>query len=181
MRTFENLDKLTILHYPNPILKKASAPVEEFGEELVQLSQRMLELMKQEPGIGLAAPQVGILIRLFVCNVTGEPDDDLVFVNPRFTELTGAVDCEEGCLSVPGVNVTKRRASHAVIEAMDATGRPFQMSGIDLLARVWQHETDHLDGRLISDTMSTADEIVNRRAIKQLKEEYAGGRPAPRG
>jgi len=166
-------DKLTIIYYPHPILKEVCAPVDQFGPELEAVANKMLELMREGKGIGLAAPQVGLTIRLFVCNATGEPGNDLVCVNPRFVELTGAAEGEEGCLSIPGVTATMRRATHALIEAVDTDGNRFQRSGVDLEARVWQHEADHLDGRLITDNMSTTDAITNRRAVRQLEADYA--------
>lgn len=166
-------DNLRIVRYPDPVLKKVCAPVEGFGPELKALAGKMLALMHAAEGAGLAGPQVGILIRLFVCNPTGEPGDDLVCVNPRFIELTGAEEKEEGCLSIPGVSVTMRRATHAVMEAWDTDGKPFQRTGCDLEARIWQHEADHLEGRLITDNMATTDEIANRRAVRQLEAEYA--------
>ncbi len=163
---------LRIAIYPDPILKKKAAPVTQFGPELEAFAQRMLELMREAKGVGLAAPQVSASIRLFVCNDTGEPADDLVCVNPRFVELTGAEEKPEGCLSIPEVSVTMRRATHAVMEAFDASGKPFSISGTDLRARIWQHEADHLDGRLIIDAMSQTEEIANRRFLKQLEEKY---------
>ncbi len=172
-----DLGKLMIVRYPDPILKKVCDPVEVFGPELTALASKMLAMMHAGEGIGLAGPQVGLPLRLFVCNATGEPDDDLAFVNPQFTELTGAAEKEEGCLSFPGVTVTKRRATHAVINAVDTDGKPFQKIGMDLIARVWQHESDHLDGRLISDNMSATDKIANRRALKQLEADYKAARP----
>lgn len=171
-----DLDKLRIVHYPNPILKRICAPVEDFTAELEELAEKMLLLVREAEGVGLAAPQVGVPIRLFVCNTTGEAGADLVYVNPRFTEATGAEEKEEGCLSIPGVSVTMRRATHAAIEAFDTRGRPFQKTAAELEARIWQHEIDHLDGRLITDNMSTTDEIGNRRAVKQLEAEYATSR-----
>lgn len=168
----KDVKKLSLVYFPDPVLKKKCAPVEDFGEHLAVFAAQMLKLMHEAKGIGLAAPQVGVLQRLFVCNVTGEPDDDLVFVNPRLTELTGAAEQEEGCLSLPGIGVTMRRATRAVIEAQTCEGKPLRMASDGLLARVWQHETDHLDGGLIVDNMSTTDEIANRRALKQLKEEF---------
>lgn len=168
-----NPAKLRLVYYPDPVLKKVCAPVEHFGDDLKAFADSMLELMHEGKGLGLAGPQVGALIRLFVCNPTGEPGDNLVLVNPRFTELTGAAEAEEGCLSIPGVSVTMRRAMQAIIEAQNTDGKPFQMTGEGLLARAWQHESDHLDGRLIVDHMSASDEIANRRAIKHLKEQYA--------
>ena len=169
-------DKLRIIYYPHPILKEVCAPVDQFGSELGAIANKMLELMGEGKGIGLAAPQVGLTIRLLVCNATGEPGNDLICVNPRFVELTGAAEGEEGCLSIPGVTVTMRRAAHAVMEAFDTDGNLFQRSGVDLEARVWQHEADHLDGRLITDNMSTTDAITNRRAVRQLEADYAASR-----
>ncbi len=167
-----NLETLRIVHHPDPVLRKVCAEVEDFGPELEALTRRMLEVMHTGEGVGLAAPQVGLSIRLFVCNPTSEPGDDLIIVNPKFAELTGGVDGEEGCLSLPGVTVTRRRAIRAVMRAQDVTGRPIELVGEDLKARAWQHETDHLDGRLICDNMSETDEIANRRALKALRAEY---------
>jgi peptide deformylase len=167
-----DIDNLRIVRYPDPVLSQVCQPVETFGAELQALADKMLALMRQGDGVGLAAPQVGLLMRLFVCNATGEPGDDLVLVNPEFVELSGAEEREEGCLSLPGVTVTRRRATHAVVEAVGTDGRPFRKTGEGLVARIWQHEADHLDGRVIADGMSTTDEIKNRRALKQLRADF---------
>jgi peptide deformylase len=167
-----DLDKLAIVHYPDPILKKTCTPVTAFGPDIKALADRMLTLMKEGRGVGLAAPQVGLSLRLFVCNPTGEPEDDMVCVNPEFVELNGAEEKEEGCLSLPGLGVNMRRATRAVMRFCDADGQVREQEGEDLLARIWQHESDHLDGRLITDNMSATDEISNRRAIKQLEADY---------
>ncbi|MBI4718329.1 MAG: peptide deformylase [Planctomycetes bacterium] len=161
--------KLRLRYYPEPVLKRKCPPVTEFGPALQAVAERMLALMREAKGIGLAAPQVGIPLRFFVCNPTGEGGDDLICINPRFLELGGGAEASEGCL---------RRAQRALMQAFDAAGRSFEVSGEDLKARVWQHETDHLDGRLIIDNMSDADEIANRRAIKQLREQHQGRKKA---
>ena len=170
------LSKLRIVLFPDPILKKKAAEVSQLGEPVRALAERMLELMREDKGVGLAAPQVGVGLRMFVCNATGEPADDLVCINPQLVELSGAEEREEGCLSIPGATVTMRRAVRAVMQAIDVEGRLFQLAQSDLPARIWQHEIDHLDGRLIIDNMSTADEIANRRVLKQLKEKYRASR-----
>lgn len=167
-----DIENLRIVRYPDPILRKVCKPVEHFDDTIVRLAQRMLELMRAGKGIGLAAPQVGVTLRLLVCNPTGEPPDDMVCINPELTDLTGAEEREEGCLSLPDVSVQIRRATHARIRACDAHGKPYQRDGDDLLARVWQHENDHLDGRLIVDYMSEASRIANRRILKQLQAEF---------
>ena len=166
---------LTIVRYPDPVLRTPCEPVSSFGPDLAALADRMIELMREVNGVGLAAPQLGVPIRMFVSNVTGEPGNDIVCVNPQFSELTGGVENEEGCLSLPGVTVTLRRATRAVICARTPTGESFQKTGEDLAARVWQHESDHLDGRLIIDNMSATDEIANRRALKQLETDRQAG------
>jgi peptide deformylase len=167
---------LRIVLYPDPVLKKRCAPVTEFDGRLEMMARRMLELMHDGKGIGLAAPQVGVPVRMFVCNDTGEPADDRVFINPQFIELTGAAEMEEGCLSIPGALVTMRRATHAEMRAVDLAGNPVEVAGDDLRARVWQHESDHLEGRLIIDNMSPTDEIANRRVLKQLKGDAGAAR-----
>ena len=166
-------DQCHLVYYPDPVLKRACSPVAAFEPRVDALARRMLAVMREAKGVGLAAPQVGVSIRLFVCNPTGEPEDDLVVVNPRLIELSGASEQEEGCLSLPGVNVTIRRATRVVVEAQDASGKPLHLEADDVLARIVQHEVDHLDGKLITHRMSDADEIANRRAIKQLEETYA--------
>ena len=167
-----DVENLRIVRYPDPVLRKICEPVQHFDDTIVRLVQRMLELMRAGKGIGLAAPQVGVMLRLFVCNPTGEPADDMVCINPELTDLTGADQREEGCLSLPEVSVPIRRATHVRIRACDAKGKPYQRDGDDLLARVWQHENDHLDGRLIVDYMSEASRIANRRILKQLQAEF---------
>ncbi len=168
-----NPEQLGIVFYPDPVLQVKCAPVTDFSPSLAGLVLRMLELMHNAPGVGLAAPQVGVAIRLFVCNPTGEPGDDLVYVNPVLSDLEGSEEAEEGCLSLPLVQSMMRRATKAVIHAVDLQGQAFEEAGEDLLARIWQHETDHLDGKLIVDNMSTSDEITNRRLLKKLREDYA--------
>lgn len=171
-----DLARLTILHYPDPHLRQQCQPVTVFDQKLAALAARMLTLMRKDKGIGLAGPQVGLLIRLFVMNITGEPKDDLVFVNPVIRDRHGNVDGEEGCLSIPGVNVQVRRASRCRIIAQDLSGQPIERDGADLLCRVWQHETDHLDGVLILDRMGPADRIATRRTLRALEESFRARR-----
>ena len=172
----ENPSKLKIVHYPDPVLRKKCEPVEQFGPVLERFVDRMFELMRFDEGVGLAAPQVGVLARMFVCNYTGEPGDNKVYINPVLSQLEGAEEKEEGCLSLPEVYAMKRRATSAIISACDVQGQPFTEQVDGLLARIWQHETDHLGGQLIIDHMSTTDEIANRLAVKQLKESFARSR-----
>ena len=168
--------RLIIIHHPDPRLRKTCEPVEAFDQSLADLAGRMLELMHRDKGVGLAAAQVGVLLRLFVCNVTGEPGDDHIYVNPRLSAFEGGAEGDEGCLSLPEITVKVRRPLSCTMHAQDLTGRPFERRGGDLLARCWQHENDHLDGRLILDYMSEADKIANRRSIKQLEADHRMGK-----
>lgn len=170
------VEKLRVVLYPHPALRKRCKPVERFDGELSALADRMLTLMREGRGVGLAGPQVGVLLRLFVCNPTGEPGDAAVWVNPVLSDLEGSVEAEEGCLSLPNINVPKRRAQKAVIEGFDVHGNPKRAQASDLLARIWQHETDHLDGILIIDAMSEAAELANRRTIRQLEADFSAAR-----
>lgn len=165
-------DKLRIVHYPDPILKRVARTVSEFGDDLRRLGERMLQLMEEAEGVGLAAPQVGVGIRMFVSAPAREGGSSRVVVNPRFVELSGADQAEEGCLSLPRVFVSMRRATRAVMQAVDTDGNPVELIGTGMEARVWQHELDHLDGRLIIDNMSPSDEIANRRLLRELREQY---------
>jgi peptide deformylase len=171
--------KLRIIKFPDPRLRKVSKPVVVFDDWLAHVIERMLGMMHQSSGIGLAAPQVALPLRLFVCNVTGDPKDNRVFINPSFVNPDGMAEGAEGCLSVPDVTITVRRHRECDILAQDVTGKPIQLHGTELEARCWQHEYDHLDGRLIVDYMSEGDKLANRRILKQLDAEYQSRR-APR-
>lgn len=162
-----------IVVYPDPRLRQVCAPIREFGEETAALAQRMVELMKEGNGVGLAGPQVGVCLRIFVASPTGEPGDAQVYINPELDDLVGSVEAEEGCLSLPDIRVNIRRARRCRIKAKDATGKPIEMEGEGLIARIWQHETDHLHGRLIIDRMDATDRIANRKKIAELEEKFA--------
>jgi peptide deformylase len=167
-----NLADLHIVHYPDPRLRVRCTPVERFDAELEQLVERMYELMRVGKGVGLAAPQVGITQRLFVMNPSGEPDDNHVFINPVIRDAHGAAEAEEGCLSLPGVNVRVRRAQTCRIDAQDLAGNPVSAEVEDLVARICQHETDHLNGVMIIDRMGPSDKIATRKTLKALEEQF---------
>lgn len=174
-----NAEQLNIVHYPDARLRKKAAAVREFNDELRAIVARMYEVMRNEKGVGLAAPQVGLPLRVFVMNPTGEPGDCLALVNPQLSEQEGAAEAEEGCLSLPGVTITVRRATRARLKAQDEHGRPIEVAGEGLVARIWQHEIDHLDGVLIIDRMGPGDELATRKALRAL-EEAAPPPPSPK-
>jgi len=169
-----------VIFYPDPRLKKVSKPVQVFDEALAALAARMLELMREHRGVGLAAPQVGRNIRMFVMNATQQPGDDRVYVNPELIDPTGHETAEEGCLSLPGINCDIERNQAVILRAQDVKGDPVEERASGYVARIWQHEIDHLNGVLITDRMGTTAKMMARRTLKELEDKYAEEHPAPK-
>src|SRR4051812_13101206 len=115
-------EPIEIIFYPDPRLKKSSAPVTSFDQSLRDLAARMFELMRENKGVGLAAPQVARNIRMFVMNATGEPSDDRVYVNPVLTDMEGDEEAEEGCLSIPELRIKVTRSRSLRMQAQDLSG-----------------------------------------------------------
>jgi len=170
-----SIDELKVIHYPDPRLREVCTPVEEVDDSVRALIDRMFELMFESHGVGLAAPQVGVTVRLFIASPTFQPDDRRVYINPEIVAVDGMQDGEEGCLSFPGISCKVKRRKAAVIQALDRDGKAFKEMGEDLLARIFQHESDHLDGRLLVDRMSTVARLANRRTLKDLETTFAAG------
>jgi len=156
----------------DPVLRERCHEVTQFDAKLRALAEAMLEVMDEAEGIGLAASQVGVLKRLFVWRhpETGEP---LAFVNPVITERSAEVQAEsEGCLSVPNFTVEVPRAERVVVEACDLEGNPITCEATALMARIMQHEIDHLDGVLILDRTSAEE---RRRVLKERRAAQEAG------
>src|SRR3954465_11849143 len=159
-------EELKILQYPDPRLRKISTPVERFDDRLKALVTRMFDLMREYKGVGLAAPQVGENIRLFVMNPTGEPGDDRVYINPELSEPDGGdEEGEEGCLSLPDIRADIARTKTMRIDAQDLEGNRFTQKETGYIARIWQHEFDHLNGTLITDRMGAVAKMGARRVL----------------
>src|SRR5438874_94955 len=175
-------EDLTIINYPDPRLKKVSKPVEDVADPaLKQLAARMLQLMREHKGVGLAAAQVGVNIRMFVMNASqgSEPKEDRVYINPMLTEAEGSEEGEEGCLSLPGINANIVRDKTMRLRATDLEGKPIDEKASGYLARVWQHEFDHLNGTLIIDRMGAVAKMAARKKLRELEDEYAAAHPKP--
>jgi peptide deformylase len=164
---------LTLVKYPDPRLREVCEPVTEFDHRLRALVEKMLAIMYGSNGVGLAAPQAGVALRLFVANPTMEPDDERVYVNPELIANSGSIDGEEGCLSFPTMSCRVKRYATTTIRAQDLDGNTFEETGEDMLARIFQHESDHLDGRLLVDRISPVAKIANRRLLKDLEAAFA--------
>ncbi len=180
-----NPAKLRIELYPTEVLKTKAQPV-ELNNETRAIGLRMIDLMHGAQGIGLAAPQVGLSLRMFVAHVPTDPDLDpseldpvipiscdtpQVFLNPAITEFSKDLEpYEEGCLSLPGITGEVSRPSTVTMEATDLEGNSVTLKASGLLARCWQHEIDHLDGVLILDKMAQMSRLKNRGRIKQMEK-----------
>ena len=169
-------EDLKIIHYPDPRLKKMSQPVTKFDAGLRELVVQMLRLMREHKGVGLAAPQVGKSLRLFVMNPSGEAGDDQVYVNPVLSDPEGDDEAEEGCLSLPEIHVKVTRNKKMRIAAQDLEGNNFVATGSGFITRVWQHEFDHLNGILLTDRMGPVAKMQNRKKLKELEDRYGGKR-----
>jgi len=156
---------LDIRTFGDPVLKTRAAPVANFDESLVRLTRDMLSTMRDNDGVGLAANQVGRLKRVLVASVE---DEDYVIVNPVLTGMSDATErAPEGCLSIPGIQVEVERPTSVTVSGADASGEPLQIEATDTLARVLQHEVDHLDGVLILDR---TDRASRRTAMREWRE-----------
>lgn len=165
-------EELKIILYPDPRLKAMSRPVERFDESLRDLVVQMFHLMRDAKGVGLAAPQVGKNLRLFVMNPSGEAGDDQVYINPVLSDGEGQDEAEEGCLSLPDIHVKVYRNKRIRIQAFDLEGNAFEQVASGFITRVWQHEFDHLNGILLTDRMGPVAKMANRKKLKELEDRY---------
>lgn len=164
--------KLEIVKYGDPILTERAEEVTEFNKELHKLIDDMFETMYGAPGVGLAAPQVGILKRLFVmdCSSGKNPKQKIAFINPVIEIEEGDQTGDEGCLSFPGIYVQVKRPQRVVVRAQDLNGSQFKLDVMDLEARCVEHETDHLDGELFIEYLSPLKkDLVKRKIKKRIK------------
>ena len=159
-----------ILKYGDSVLHEKARVVDAITPDIDRLVEDMIETMYAAPGVGLAAPQVGVPLRIFVVDVSvgRDPDGLLVMINPEFVERDGVQLEEEGCLSVPGFNATVMRPTRVVVKGLDRHGQDYQHEGNGLLARAFQHEMDHLDGALFVDRLRGIKRDLIVRKIRKL-------------
>lgn len=158
-----------ILYLPDARLRMVAKPVVAFNDELQQLIDDMFDTMYHAKGVGLAAPQIGVSLRLSVVDVSGDKSEQLVLINPEIIASHGEKAFEEGCLSVPGAYDTVIRAQKVTVQALDRAGNPFEITGEDLLAECFQHEIDHLNGKLFVDLLSPLKRSVARKKLDKFK------------
>ena len=159
-----------ILRYGADVLHQPARPVAEITPDVLQVVDDMIQTMYAAPGVGLAAPQVGVPLRIFVADISiGRTSGDLItFINPEFVERDGMQLEEEGCLSVPGFNATLARPSRAVVKGLNREGEEQVIEATGLLARCFQHEMDHLEGTVFVDRLRGLQKDLIVRKIKKL-------------
>jgi peptide deformylase len=164
---------LTILRYPDPRLHKVAAKVDRVDDKIRQLIKDMAATMYAAPGVGLAATQVDVHKRVIIIDTSETRDQLNVFVNPEIVAASGEADCEEGCLSVPGVYEKVRRAERITVRALNAAGEAYTLEAQGLLAVCIQHEMDHLEGKVFVEYLSRLKQ--NRILAKLRKQERKAG------
>ncbi len=159
-----------VIRYGDPRLEEISTPVEQVDDDVRAMVERMFDLMFEDRGVGLAAPQIGVTVRLFVASPSFEPSDRRVYIDPEILYADGWQEGEEGCLSFPGISTKVKRRDICTVRAVNLAGETFEETAEGLLSRIFQHEIDHLDGTLLVHRMGSLAKMANRRILAELRE-----------
>jgi peptide deformylase len=162
----------TITRFPEPVLSKPARPIEKIDDSIRQLAERMKDIMVEYQGVGLAGPQAGVNLQIFVASPNGTKEDARVYINPAIEPEGELHVLEEGCLSLPNIYGKISRYYRCTVHAIDLDGKSFTETGEGILARIFQHEFDHLQGMMIKDRMSEPAKLRARKALKRMQEEY---------
>lgn len=168
------MNELKIIQYPHPTLRHVSKPLKRVDAQLRDMIKQMFPLMYAAKGVGLAANQVDLPYRFFIVNEKSDPEkgEELVFINPVLSRHKGSAEAEEGCLSLPGLYADVMRAEHVTIDAYNLDGQPVHIEAEGFLARVLQHETDHINGKLFVDRLGTAAQLEVRDALREFEIQF---------
>jgi peptide deformylase len=169
-----DFEKCRITHYPAAVLAEAAKPVEKIDDSIRRLAEKMTQIMLEQKGVGLAAPQAGVPLRVFIISVDGTKEKVKVYINPTVTPAGASILSEEGCLSVPGIRTRIRRCEKCTVTATDLAGNEFTEQAEGLYARALQHEYDHIQGMTIVNRMGQVAKISHRKQLKKLKEGHRG-------
>jgi peptide deformylase len=174
--TDSSIGPLALVEYPHPALLRRAKPLVRIDDAVHEAVERMFDIMYEAEGIGLAANQVALPYRLFIVNTSGRrgAGEEMVFINPVLSRPRGTAVQEEGCLSLPGLRMDVRRPERIFVEAWSTAGEPIRLDLDGLLARVVQHEFDHLEGRLFTDRLPEAAALESRRALETFREVFVG-------
>ncbi len=168
-----DVDKCEITHYPARVLGGPAEPVEKIDDNIRRLVAKMTDLMVEFKGVGFAAPQAGVGLRLFIISLDGTRENARAYINPTVKAEGQLVENEEGCLSVPSVYAKIKRYGRATVTATDLDGRTFTEQAEGLYARALQHEFDHIEGMTIINRMSTVSRIAHRKQLRKLEEKQS--------
>ena len=166
-----DVDKCVITRYPAKVLAGSAQPVEKIDDTIHRLVKKMTDIMVEQKGVGLAAPQAGVALRLFIISLDGSRENVRVYINPTVKGEGPFMQNEEGCLSVPGIYSKIKRYSRATVTATGLDGKTFTEQADGLYARALQHEFDHIEGVTIVNRLPTTARIVYRRQLKKLEEK----------
>jgi len=166
-----DIERCRITYYPAEVLASRAKPIEKIDDSIRRLVQKMTDIMLENKGIGLAAPQAGVSLRLFIISLDGTRKKLKVYVNPTVTPSGEYGSIDEGCLSVPGIFTKIRRYNKCEVTATDLDGNEFSEQAEGLYARALQHEYDHIEGLTIVNHMRQAAKIVHRRQLKALQKQ----------
>jgi peptide deformylase len=167
---------MKIVQYPHPSLRHPARPLTAIDKKVQEAAAKMLELMYEAKGLGLAAPQVGLPYQLIVLNPSGSAEDrsqEGVYINPVVLERKGSVEDDEGCLSFPGLFQKVRRAKTVKVQAYNLKGELLEAVVSELPARLWQHEVDHLHGVLFIDKLGPIGKLAARGKLREFERDYA--------
>jgi len=165
-----DIDKCKLTKFPTPVLGERARPIEKIDDSIRRLADRMIDIMVEAKGVGLAGPQAGVNLRIFVVSPDGTRESAKVYINPEIEPAGPLVAVEEGCLSLPGIWGKIKRSARCTVTATDMDGNRFTETGEGLLARAFQHEYDHLEGRLIKDRFTRIQQIAARRRLQELQD-----------
>jgi peptide deformylase len=168
------MNELKIIQYPHPTLRHVSKPLVRVDAELRDMIKQMFPMMYEAKGVGLAANQVDLPYRFFIVNEKSDPEkgEELVFINPVLSRHKGSAEGEEGCLSLPGLYADVMRSEQVTIDAYNLDGEPVHIEAEGFLARVLQHETDHINGKLFVDRLGTAAQLEVRDAMREFEIQF---------
>ena len=167
-----DIERCRITHYPADVLAGPAEAIEEIDDNIRRLVDKMTEIMLANKGVGLAGPQAGVPLQIFIISLDGKKENVKVYINPTVTPAGELYSIEEGCLSVPGVYTKIRRYQKCTVTATDLAGNEFTEVAEGLYARCLQHEYDHLQGITIAERMGSAAKIAHRKKLKELVEKH---------
>ena len=167
-----DISKCSITRFPAPVLARPAKPIDQINDNIRRLAEKMIDIMLETRGVGLAGPQAGVDLQIFVVSLDGTKENAKVYINPEITPSGSLEENEEGCLSLPGIYTKIKRYKKCTVTATDLDGNEFTEEAEGLLARVFQHEFDHLQGMLIKDRMGRVAAIAHRKRLKELEKEY---------